>query len=42
LDERKQIAIQNEDFDSAKIIKNEIDRLRNAVAPEHILPKQGI
>ena len=32
LEERKKIAIKNDDFDSAKLIKCEIDRLRNAVA----------
>jgi centrosomal protein CEP104 len=28
------VAIENEDFDSANIIKKEIEKLRNAVVPE--------
>ena len=40
LDERKALAIQNEDYDSARIIKAEADRLRNAVAPDHLINKQ--
>ena len=32
LEEKKKIAIKNDDFDQAKLIKNEIDRIRNAVA----------
>jgi hypothetical protein len=36
LEERKAAAITNEDFDSAKIIKAEIDRLRSAISPEII------
>ena len=31
LEERKKVAIRNEDYDSAKVLKYEIDRLRNAV-----------
>jgi len=34
LEERKQLAVRNEDYESAKIIKAEIERLRNGVAPE--------
>lgn len=37
LEERKSVAIQNEDYDSAGIIKAEIEKLRNAVAPETLL-----
>jgi centrosomal protein CEP104 len=31
------MAIQNEDYDGAKVIKMEIDRLRDAVAPTNLL-----
>jgi centrosomal protein CEP104 len=37
LEERKAVAIQNEDYDSASIIKQEIEKLRNAVAPDSML-----
>lgn len=40
LDERKNVAIQNEDYDSANIIKIEIDKLRNAVAPESLIAQR--
>ena len=43
LEEKKAIAIRNEDYDSAKIIKIEIERLKNAGVPENLarnmLPK---
>lgn len=29
METKKRIAIENEDFDSAKILKHEIDRLKN-------------
>lgn len=39
LEERKIIAIREEDYDGARIIKSEIDRLRNAVAPDILLTR---
>lgn len=39
LEERKMVAVEKEDFDAAQIIKAEIDKLRNTIAPENILGK---
>ena len=39
LEERKQIAINNEDFDSARIINAEVMRLRGAIAPDSLVNK---
>ena len=40
LEERKAVAIQNEDYDSAQIIHDEISRLRSMVAPDHLLQRK--
>lgn len=31
LEQQKEIAVQNEDYDTAKILKYEIDKIRNSV-----------